>query len=74
MQMVCADLNEGIFKDNTEIAKEVAALNPYSEWLQGSQRLADLGSSTLLSEPQMGAADVLRLQVTILGPLPASSS
>ena len=66
--MVCADLNEGVFKDNTDIAKEVATLHPYNEWLKGSQRLSDLGTSYHHSEPQMGAADVLRLQVLRLHP------
>ena len=63
LQMVCADLNEGVFKENADIAKEVAALHPYGEWLQGSQRLSDLGTSSYAPEPTMGAADVLRLQV-----------
>ena len=60
--MVCADLNEGTFKENAEIAREVAAIHPYAEWLQGSQRLSDLGSAAWLQEPQMGPADALKLQ------------
>ena len=63
--MVCADLNEGTFKENAEIAREVAGFHPYGEWLQGSQRLADLGSQAWLQEPQMGPADALKLQVSL---------
>lgn len=37
-QMVMADLKSGTFKENTEIAKEVAARAPYKEWLKRSMR------------------------------------
>jgi hypothetical protein len=37
-QMVMADLQSGTFKENTQIAKEVAAQAPYKEWLKRSMR------------------------------------
>lgn len=45
-QMVCADLEAGTFKTNTDIACEVAARAPYAEWIAASaRRLSDLGAS-----------------------------
>lgn len=39
-QMVMADLKSGTFKENTQIANEVAAQAPYHEWLKRSMRCA----------------------------------
>lgn len=33
-QMVCADLSKGTFQNTQELAREVAAGHPYSEWLK----------------------------------------
>ena len=45
-QMVCADLEAGTFKTNTEIARDAAARAPYADWLAASaRRLSDLGAS-----------------------------
>jgi len=33
-QMVCADLELGTFQNTQELAREVAAAHPYSEWLK----------------------------------------
>lgn len=32
-QMVCADLSKGTFQNTIDLAKEVAAARPYSDWL-----------------------------------------
>ena len=61
-QMVCADLATGVFQENTEIAREVAAGAPYGEWLKASPRLADLGASGFPDAPTLAPADALRLQ------------
>ena len=62
--MVCADLTEGTFKENNEIAREVAARHPYGDWIKDeSTRLAELGGGHYYKEPSMSAADALKLQV-----------
>ena len=33
-QMVCADLDVGVFQETQELAREAAAKHPYSEWLK----------------------------------------
>jgi hypothetical protein len=33
-QMVCADLERGTFQNTQQLAREVAAAHPYSEWLK----------------------------------------
>ena len=58
-QMISADLVEGVFKENVQIAREVATEHPYREWLSTSHRLAELAPrGGYLEEPQMGAAEV----------------
>ena len=57
-QTVCADLTHGVFKEHGQIAKDIGARAPYQEWLSSSTRLAELGSSSYTSEPQMSAAEV----------------
>ena len=58
-QMISADLVEGVFKENVQIAREVATEHPYREWLSTSHRLAELAPrGGFLEEPQMGAAEV----------------
>ena len=63
--MVCADLAEGTFKENAEIAKEVADRAPFGEWIEDeSRRLEELGGGSFTLETLMSAADALKLQVT----------
>lgn len=46
-QMVCADLLDGTFRENKEIAEDVATRVPYGEWLKScARRLSDMGAST----------------------------
>lgn len=51
-QMVMADLNTGTFKENTQIARDIATQAPYGEWLKRSMRYvftaASSGSIVLL--------------------------
>lgn len=62
-QMVLANLADGTFKTNTQLSKEIAARQPYAEWLaKDTVRLADLQASTYLDAPTLEAGDVLRLQ------------
>ncbi|KAK9827155.1 hypothetical protein WJX74_008527 [Apatococcus lobatus] len=61
-QMICADYEEGTFKENLEIAKQVADHAPFGEWLKSSHRLSEITKSEWLEEPLMAAADVLKLQ------------
>lgn len=65
-QMVCADLLEGTFAENTAIAKDLASRAPYAEWLRASaRRLSDMGASQVLGECQLSADEVLRLQSAV---------
>lgn len=65
-QMVCADLSAGTFKENTEIAKDVASRAPYKSWLSECARhLEELNASQIISDCQMDAADCLRLQSAV---------
>lgn len=65
-QMVVADLEAGTFQENTEIAKDVASRAPYAEWLAScARRLEDFKASSVLSECQMEANEVLRLQSAV---------
>ncbi|KAG2445645.1 hypothetical protein HXX76_000255 [Chlamydomonas incerta] len=65
-QMVCADLEKGIFSETSAISKLVAGRKPYKQWLAASlRRLTDLGESTFLNEPMYDAATMLRLQSAI---------
>jgi len=58
-QMISADLVEGVFKENVQIAREVATELPYREWLSSSKRLAELARpGGYLEEPQMRADEV----------------
>jgi glutamate synthase (ferredoxin) len=61
-QMVVADLTSGTFKENTEIAREVAMEEPYGHYLARSKALAELGSGKMLEECTMDAAESLRRQ------------
>ncbi|GAB4817933.1 hypothetical protein N2152v2_004979, partial [Parachlorella kessleri] len=62
-QMVCADLEAGTFKTNTDIAREVATRAPYKEWLGAScRRLAELNASKFEEGCSLGAGEALRLQ------------
>lgn len=53
---------QGTFKENLEIAKQVADHAPFGEWLKSSHRLSEITKSEWLDEPLMAAADVLKLQ------------
>lgn len=45
-QMVCADLVEGWFRTNTEIAKDVATRAPYGEWVKScARKLSEMNAS-----------------------------
>jgi glutamate synthase (ferredoxin) len=61
-QMICADLDEGTFKENTQIAKDVASINPYKEWLKTSHRLEEMNASHFKQEAAMQPADLIKLQ------------
>ncbi|KAL4447262.1 hypothetical protein ABPG77_007295 [Micractinium sp. CCAP 211/92] len=65
-QMVCADLVEGWFRTNTEIAKDVATRAPYGEWVKScARKMSEMNASKVLGECQMDAADALRLQAAV---------
>ena len=50
--------------ENAAISKSVASEQPYKAWLSTSLRtLADLGPSTIIMEPQMDTAQLLKLQM-----------
>ena len=55
-------LLQGTFKENTQIAKDVAAMAPYGEWLKSSHRLKEMNASTYRQEPAMESAELLKLQ------------
>jgi len=62
-QMVCADLTDGSFSENAAISREVAAKQPYKQWLEKSlRRLEDISPSSFYTEPVMEAQAMLRLQ------------
>ncbi len=45
-QMVCADLEDGTFRTNTDIARDIATRQPYAEWIKTCVRnLPDMGIS-----------------------------
>jgi glutamate synthase (ferredoxin) len=45
-QMVLANLEDGTFKTNTELSREISSRQPYAEWLKkDTVRLADLNVS-----------------------------
>ena len=45
-QMVCADLEAGTFRTNTEIARDIATRAPYKEWLdQCVRKLSEMGAT-----------------------------
>jgi len=65
-QMVCADLLNGTFKENTAIAKEVATKKPYKDWLaECARHLSELNASKVEADCKMDAADCLKLQSTV---------
>ena len=55
---------QGSFKIHSQIAREVAGQQPYKEWVdKENHRLEELvPTNQYLQEPQMEAAQVLRLQ------------
>ena len=61
-QTVVANLEDGTFKTNTEVAREVADSAPYAEWMAGSKHLRDISAGTHEKECTMEAADALRRQ------------
>ena len=62
-QMVCADLTDGSFSENAAISREVAAKQPYKQWLEKSlRRLEDISPSSFYTEPVMDAQAMLKLQ------------
>lgn len=61
-QMVCANLADGTFLENADIARQVATAHPYGDWMKGSHRLEELQASVFLDAPQLSAAETLRLQ------------
>ncbi len=64
-QMVCADLVNGTWKTNTEIARDIASIHPYKEWLSAMPKLSTLGASNFLEEPLMGPSELLRFQTSV---------
>ena len=54
--------SQGTFKENLEIAKQVADHSPYGDWLKNSHRLSEFAEPKWLTEPVMSSADVLKLQ------------
>ncbi|KAK9805720.1 hypothetical protein WJX73_002070 [Symbiochloris irregularis] len=62
-QMVCADLEAGTFKENIEIAKEVADREPFGKWIdEESRRLSSIADGSFTTETLLSAADALKLQ------------
>jgi glutamate synthase (ferredoxin) len=61
-QMVVADLADGTFKTNAELAREAAAAAPYAEWLSTSRHLSDFSDHKYVGEPTMDAAAALARQ------------
>eukprot|EP01025_Chloroclados_australasicus_P037806 TRINITY_DN3866_c0_g1_i1.p1 TRINITY_DN3866_c0_g1~~TRINITY_DN3866_c0_g1_i1.p1 ORF type:complete len:1631 (-),score=271.67 TRINITY_DN3866_c0_g1_i1:306-5198(-) len=62
-QMVCADLERGIFLENDQIAREVSSKYPFGEWLKhGLRRLEDFNASTIFEDPMMSTVDFILLQ------------
>ena len=53
---------QGTFKENLEIAKQVADHAPFGDWLKNSHRLSEFCDPKWLDEPLMSSADVLKLQ------------
>lgn len=65
-QMVCADMVNGTFKENTAIAKDVASGSPYKEWVSSTSRtLESLSATNVLDECQMDAAKCIKLQSAV---------
>lgn len=48
-QTVVANLDDGTFKTNAEVAQEVAASAPYGEWMRGSKHLSEVRTSCVLA-------------------------
>lgn len=65
---------QGTFKENLEIAKQVADHAPFGEWLKSSHRLSEITQSEWLDEPLMAAADVLKLQAANGEPVTPTAS
>jgi glutamate synthase (ferredoxin) len=65
-QMIVADLGAGTFKEQREVAKEVATSAPYAAFLASSVHLYDLaGKNTHVEECTMDAGEALRLQAAM---------
>ena len=61
-QMVVADLTDGSFKTNAELAREAAARAPYAEWMASSKHLKDIAHGSFVEECTFEAAEALRRQ------------
>lgn len=57
--MIQADLETGEFKENTEVAKEVAARCDYESWMKGVESLA---TAEPAAEPKLDAAALMKAQ------------
>jgi glutamate synthase (ferredoxin) len=65
-QMICADMINGTFKENTQIAKDVAGAAPYSEWVSSTSRtLESLNATSVLDECQMDSSSCIKLQSAV---------
>lgn len=65
-QMVCADMVNGTFKENTQIAKDVAAEAPYADWVKSTSRtLESLNATNVLEECQMDSSSCIKLQSSV---------
>jgi glutamate synthase (ferredoxin) len=60
-QMIQADLETGVFMENTEVAKEVAARCDYKGWMKGVDTLA---TAEPAGAPKMTPAELLEAQAT----------
>ncbi|CAD7701884.1 unnamed protein product [Ostreobium quekettii] len=61
-QMIYVDLEAGTFMENTEVARTVAASEPYGEWLKSSRRLNDFSPVAFSPEASMPPDSLLRMQ------------
>ena len=61
-QMLIADMDKGEFSTNIDIAKRVAAQQPYAEWTKSIVSLSP-DRNSFKSEPQMTAEEFLEMQI-----------
>ena len=65
-QMVCADMVNGTFKENTQIAKDVASGSEYKDWVDKCSRtLESLDATKVYEECQMESSEALKLQSAV---------